>query len=79
MLKFIAPKPDGNKIIGIGLTRENVDRLIKDNPIMFNLSELGLEGHDVFIMFGEDQQSIVDKLKTADAWPKDVDLPQNEQ
>lgn len=76
MLKFTAPKPDGGKIIGLGLTAENIKRLQADDPIMFSLSELGLKSSDdIFIMVGEDQQDIVNKLKGVGVWPKGLDIP----
>jgi len=37
MLKFIAESSDGTRIVGIGLSRENCDRLLAHQPIELDL------------------------------------------
>ncbi|MES2287442.1 MAG: hypothetical protein V4547_17240 [Bacteroidota bacterium] len=45
----------GNRII-LGLSDENLERLKKDQPIKFNLKELGLQDVEVFIFNGKTEQ-----------------------
>lgn len=42
MIKALALYVDGNSRVILGLSYENVRRLKEDDPILFNLSELGL-------------------------------------
>ena len=50
----------GNVIFGI--TAENVKRLKEGKPIQINMKELGLGDNKIFIMYGEDEHAILDKL-----------------
>lgn len=54
----------GGKVI-LGLSDENVKRLKDDQPIMFNLKELGLSDTDVIIMNGKTEESIKETLLKA--------------
>lgn len=47
----------GNMII-LGLSDENLNRLKKDQPIKFNLQELGLPDYDVVIFNGKTEQDM---------------------
>lgn len=47
----------GNLII-LGLSDENLDRLKKDQPIKFNLNELGLSDYEVLIFNGKTEQEM---------------------
>lgn len=47
-----------NKII-LGLSDENLRRLKDDQPIKFNLKELGLEDVEVIIFNGKDESSMI--------------------
>jgi len=53
------------KEIILGLSDENLERLKKDQPIKFNLSELGFGDIDVFIFNGKDNQKMMEMLKGA--------------
>lgn len=54
----------GNMII-LGLSDENVKRLTNDQPIKFNLKELGLSDYDVFIFNGKTEQEMQKMMKDA--------------
>lgn len=60
MIKAIS----GNKII-LGLSDENVKRLTNDQPIKFNLKDLGLSDFDVFIFHGKTEQEMQKMMKDA--------------
>lgn len=47
----------GNMLI-LGLSDENLKRLQQDQPIKFNLKELGLDDIDVLIFNGKDEQAM---------------------
>lgn len=54
----------GNMIF-IGLSDENLERLKKDQPIKFNLQDIGLPDYDVFIFNGKDEQTMFEMVKDA--------------
>lgn len=46
MIKFIGIDANGEKVIGIGLTEENIRRLKQGDPILFSCKSLGLNDED---------------------------------
>ena len=62
MIKFILQGDTGKKVIGLGLSEENVARLKKDKPILVKGQDLGVE-HDIVVLYGETEESIVETLK----------------
>lgn len=65
MITAIANGPDGRRIIMLGITRENVTRLIAGKPI-----RVRAETHPGFatdlvigILFGEDEHALTEMLK----------------
>lgn len=54
----------GNMII-LGLSEENINRLKQDQPIKFNLQELGLPDFDVLIFTAKDEQEMYKMMKQA--------------
>lgn len=52
----------GNMII-LGLSDENIKRLKDDQPIKFNLQELGLPDFDVFIFTAKDESTMYEMMK----------------
>lgn len=79
MLKFSMPRKNGGNLLGFGITEANIEKLKAGQPIYVELSELGIEGYDMMIMYGKDQRDVQRQLKEAGAWPKDgpevADLP----
>lgn len=65
MIKFTASKQNGETLIGLGLEEGNIERLKKGQPIVFHMSELGFEGMELMIMYGEDQDDIKAQLQKA--------------
>ncbi len=54
----------GNRII-LGLSDENLRRLQNDEPIVFNLQELGLPDYEVVIFNGKTEQTMETDMKKA--------------
>lgn len=66
MIKFSGTNPEtGHPLLGIGLSKENCDRLLEGQPIMFPAANMaGLPAIDVFIMGGTDESTMLsDMLK----------------
>lgn len=49
-----------------GISAENVNRLKKGQPILFNLKDMGLENRKVMIVYGETEQDIMAELINED-------------
>lgn len=60
MIKFKAGDKE-NPIIGFGLSRRNIARLMKGDPIRIDLAEMGMAG-TVLIFYGTDEQVMSDQL-----------------
>ena len=70
MLKFGALQANGRRLLGIGLSAENLKRLKEDKPIYFSSEQCGLSGFDILIVFGQTEESIqVDLTKVFDMAP----------
>lgn len=64
MVKFVASRENGRKIVGIGITAGNIERLRNGKPIHIHLEELGLPwACEVMIIYGDTEQSLADDLK----------------
>lgn len=63
MIKFIANGKNGGQVIGFGLSEENVKRMKSGDPVYLHLDELGIEGIDVTIFYGQTEKTIVDDLR----------------
>lgn len=61
MIKGIG-KADGRPLLLLGLSGENMTRLMADEPIRFDLAELGLPSMVVLIVGGRTEDAITDKL-----------------
>ena len=66
----------GNSIV-LGLSDENMKRLAADQPIKFNLKELGLQDIQVFIFNGRNEETMTYFLNQLH--PKDIKTPNNPQ
>lgn len=58
MIKFTMTGKNGRKLIGLGLSAENIKRLRAADPIFFDAGEVGLDGYDVLIMAGDTEDTI---------------------
>jgi hypothetical protein len=75
MIKFLAHGKKGQTIIGLGLSEGNIQRMKQGDPIYFSLEELGIEGYDVTIVYGETEDAIKkDFKKHGVTFGKEVDL-----
>lgn len=63
MIKFRKENNNGVTLLGFGLSEENIKRLKQGEPIYFHLDELGIEGHDVLITYGETEDKIMEDMK----------------
>ncbi len=54
----------GNSLI-IGLSDENIKRLKKDQPIKFNMADVGFSPIEVFIFTAKDEQTMYEMMKDA--------------
>lgn len=50
-------------ILVFGITDENIERMKKDEPIKFNLNELGLDDITVYICRGKDEKELYEQFK----------------
>ena len=56
-------KARSGKVVILGLTKVNVERLQQGAPIFFDATELGLpEGTKILITYGETEQAILTEL-----------------
>lgn len=65
MIKFTAKTADGRKLLGLGLSHENLKRLKANKPIRFKGEPLGLDGIDVLIFAGATEISMAKNLDPA--------------
>lgn len=65
MIKFTATTPDNRKLLGLGLSHVNLDRLRDNQPIRFKGEAVGLDGVDVLIFAGKTEESMAKELDPA--------------
>ncbi len=53
---------NGQPMVFLGLSGENITRLIAGEPIMVNMNELGLPPLNVVIMYGKTERAIAAEL-----------------
>lgn len=69
MIKATGKTGDGRPMVLLGLSGENVTRLMADEPIRFDLAELGLPSMVVVIVGGRTEDAITEKLREAGLLP----------
>lgn len=64
MIKFTATLPDGRRLVGLGLSRANCERLLADQPIVVDTQiQLGLPWRGEILLFaGESEAALVRRL-----------------
>ena len=62
MIKATGKTGDGRPLVLLGLSGENITRLMADEPIRFDLAELGLPPMVVVIVGGRTEDAITEKL-----------------
>lgn len=58
MIKFTAKTADGGKLVGIGLSHENLKRLKDNSPIRFKGEAIGLPDLDFLIFSGKSEEAM---------------------
>lgn len=62
MIKFTATINDKRKLLGLGLTHTNLDRLRDNQSINIKGKSVGLDNLEILIFAGETEESIADQL-----------------
>jgi hypothetical protein len=60
VIKALATTGDGTKLIVLGLSRENTEKLLTDKPILVSLDQFGVPGVKVVLIGGETEYAMVD-------------------
>lgn len=55
----------GRMLIGLGLSRENINRLTAGQPILVRGESVGVPSMDITIMFGETEALLAREIETA--------------
>lgn len=63
MIKATGVGPNGEPVVLLGLSGENVTRLIAGEPIRLDLAELGLPPTMVVICYGRTEDALVAELR----------------
>jgi hypothetical protein len=74
MLRFTGENPEGKRIYFVGLSRENINRLTRDEPITVLLRELGGPDATVVLCFGETEKLLFNRLKQGGLIPEGVEF-----
>jgi hypothetical protein len=62
MIKFVVEQ-DKRKLIGLGLSAENISKLQEGRPIQIMGEEITIPNMDILIFFGETEQKMEELLK----------------
>lgn len=66
MIRFLAEMGEGRKLIGLGLSRQNVEKLQANMPILIKLNEMLPELNvelNIAILYGETEAAIEQMLE----------------
>lgn len=63
MLKASGRSGDGRPLVILGLSGENMTRLMADEPIEFDLADLGLPSTQVVIVGGRTEDDVAEQLR----------------
>ncbi|MFI5973542.1 hypothetical protein [Streptomyces sp. NPDC051452] len=70
MIKAILREPSGQAVVVLGLSGENMARLMADEPIVVQLAELGLKPMKILLMGGRTEADITAQLTTQFGQPR---------
>lgn len=62
MIKALLREPNGQAVVVLGLSGENMARLMADEPIVVQLAELGLKPMKIVVVGGRTEEAISDQL-----------------
>lgn len=71
MIKTLINAPNGTKIVGLGLSEGNIQKLKSGQPVYLHLDELGIEGIDVLIHYGKTEEAIITEFQEKGLMPND--------
>lgn len=63
MIKFAVKGDRGRRVVGLGLSRENVKRLKAGDPIHIHLNDLGFPNMECLIFYGETEEKMFETYK----------------
>ncbi len=63
MIKFTAASKTGITLVGLGITKANVDQLKLGRPIVVKGNSMGIKNQDIMIFYGETLESLQEQLK----------------
>lgn len=69
MITMRGDDPNGAKVAILGITQENVQRLMAGEPIAVPLHEIGIHEVRVVIVYGDTEQKIIRRLEELGAVP----------
>lgn len=56
-------KKDGRPLVILGLSGENVTRIVAGEPLVVDMAEMGLPPMEVAIIYGRTEQAILENLR----------------
>ena len=62
MIKFCCKGRSGETLIGLGLSHENLERLKKGQPISVEGKDIGLDGQNILIFSGSNEEAMAAEL-----------------
>jgi hypothetical protein len=63
MIKFKAMAKNGRLLLGFGITDKNMELLKMGRPIKIDMGELGLQGLDIIIFHGDNDEAMKIKVE----------------
>lgn len=72
MIKARLQLKDGQPLVVLGLSGENITRLMADEPILFNLADVGLGDGKLMVIGGRTEGAIIAQLQTAGLLPEQL-------
>lgn len=63
MIKFTKTNVAGQRLLGFGLSQENMKRLAAGDDIFVNLSELGVDHTSLYIFVGDNEEQMIERVK----------------
>jgi hypothetical protein len=63
VIKGVGRAGDGTPVVLLGLTGENMTRLMADEPIVVDLAEMGLPGMKIVLVGGKDEATMAAELR----------------
>ncbi|MFF7966728.1 hypothetical protein ACFZC3_15350 [Streptomyces sp. NPDC007903] len=62
MIKALLREPGGTPVVVLGLSNENMARLMADEPIIVQLADLGLKPMKILVMGGRTEDTLAAQL-----------------